>query len=277
MDAMKIFKKTALATVFAVILAAFSVTAVAKTPAGGTLKSGSFFRDCSVCPELAVIPAGSYMMGSNNGRRREKPVHKVTIARPFAFGRYEVTFDQWKACRVAGGCAKKPDDHKWGRGIRPVVNITFADVKQYLAWISGKTGHTYRLPTEAEWEYAARAGTTTDFWWGDKIGNKLANCRNCAPKISRGTYPVGTFKANAFGLYDVHGNVWEWVEDCWNPSYSGAPADGSARLDGNCRFRVTRSGSWYYFSPNLRSASRSKFPAKGFSYGIGFRVVRELD
>ena len=184
---MKFFKKTAF--VLAVITAALLIVA---TTAFARMKAGRVFRDCPVCPELAVIPAGSYLMGSNNGRKREKPVHKVTIARPFAIGRYEVTFDQWKACRVAGGCAKKPDDHKWGRGVRPVMNITFADVKEYLAWISRKTGRTYRLPTEAEWEYAARAGTTTDFWWGNKIGNKLANCRNCGPEISHETYPIGT-------------------------------------------------------------------------------------
>jgi len=242
----------------------------------GAKQPGDFFRDCEDCPELAVIPAGSYLMGSDGRYKRETPTHKVTIARPFAMGRYEVTFDQWKACVVAGGCNRKPDDHKWGRGTRPVMNVTFDDVKEYLAWIGARTGKTYRLPSEAEWEYAARAGTTSAFWWGEKIGSKKANCRDCAPTISHETFPVGAFEANPFGLYDVHGNVWEWVEDCWNPSYFGAPADGSAWLQGPCNLRVTRSGSWYYFSQNLRSSSRSKYPAKAFSYGIGFRVVREL-
>jgi len=242
----------------------------------GAKKPGDFFSDCEDCPELAVIPAGSYLMGAGGLYKREKPAHEVTIPRPFAMGRYEVTFDQWKACGDGGGCARKPDDHKWGRGKRPVMNITFGDAKGYLAWISAKTGKTYRLPTEAEWEYAARAGTTTQFWWGDAIGSKKANCRDCAPTISHETYPVGTFEANPFGLYDVHGNVWEWVEDCWNPTYYNAPTDGSAWTESNCHFRTTRSGSWYYFNKNLRSASRSKFPAKAFSYGIGFRVVREL-
>ncbi len=249
---------------------------------GGTATGNSFswrpgavFRDCQTCPELTVLPAGAFLMGSQTRFKREMPAHRVAIPRSFALGRYEVTFDEWKACSDDGVCAADPDDHKWGRGRRPIINITFDQIKTYLAWLSSKTGHTYRLPSEAEWEYAARGGTKTKYSWGDEIGKEKANCRDCGPEISHQTSPVGTFEPNPFGLYDMHGNVWEWVEDCWNPSYENAPADGSARLDGDCASRITRSGSWYYFSKNLRSAARSKFPARAYSYGIGFRVLRE--
>lgn len=170
-----------------------------------------------------------------------------------------------------------PDDHKWGRGRRPVINITWYDAKAYVAWLSAKTGEAYRLPTDAEWEYAAHAGTTTEFFWGDEVGENLANCRDCGSEWSKkGSAPVGSFGANPFGLHDMHGNIWEWIEDCWNPTQEGAPADGSTRLDGDCRSRVMRSGSWYYFSKNARSAWRFKNDARVKSYGIGMRVVREL-
>jgi formylglycine-generating enzyme required for sulfatase activity len=216
-------------------------------------------------------------MGDNRSRfRAERPAHLVTIAKPLAVGRYEVTFDEWKACREDGGCTKKPDDHKWGRGRRPVVNINWPEAVGYTRWLSRKTGKTYRLPSESEWEYLARAGTETEYWWGNKPGLGRANCRNCGPEISHKSVPVGSYKANPFGLFDVHGNVWEWVQDCWNPTYAGAPKDGSARLTGDCKERVTRSGSWYYVNTNVRSAYRSKFPADAYSYGIGIRVIREL-
>lgn len=234
-------------------------------------------KDCEHCPELAIIPPGSFTMGTNSRHKYERPAHTVTIDKAFAIGIFEITFDEWMVCFDAGACGDKiPDDHKWGRGHRPVINITWQDAKLYLDWLSQKTKKTYRFPTEAEWEYAARAGTTGEYTWGDEIGSKKANCRNCAPEISHQSLPVDSFKPNPWGLYNVHGNVWEWVEDCWTPNYEGAPSDGSARTDGDCRYRVTRSGSWYYFSKNLRSAWRGKYPAEAKSYGIGLRVLREL-
>ncbi len=240
-------------------------------------ESGVVFQDCAVCPEMTVIPAGSFIMGSDGRHKYERPSRQVTITRPFAMGVYEVTFDEWQACFFDGACAQVPDDHKWGKGRRPVMNITWFDTQTYLAWLSKKTGHNYRLPTEAEWEFAARGGTTTEFWWGDEVGENLANCRDCkSPWSKKGSAPVGSFKPNPFGLYDVHGNEWEWLQDCWNPSHRGAPSDGSARLDGDCQFRVIRSGSWYYFSKNMRSAWRFKNDARVKSYGIGMRVLREL-
>ena len=181
----------------------------------------------------------------------------MTFDRPFAIGKFELTFEEWGACFDDGGCERTPDDHKWGRGRRPVINITWKDAKTYVKWLSAKTGKTYRLPTEAEWEYAAHAGTTTEFFWGDKVGKNLANCRDCGSKWrKKGSAPVGSFAPNPFGLYDMHGNIWEWIEDCWTPTHEGAPADGRARLDRDCRSRVMRSGSWYYFSKNAEGSFR---------------------
>ncbi len=266
-------RKTRLLELLAALVCfvAFSASAGA-----ADLKPGDYFWECEGCPEMVVVPAGSFVMGDDGRFAAEKPPHKVNIAKPFAIGRFEVTFDQWEVCRTEGGCDKDPDDHKWGKGIRPVVNINWTEAVAYAEWLTRKTGASYRLPTEAEWEYAARGGTGTQYWWGDDPGSDNANCRTCLPEIPHETFPVGSFKANPFGLYDVHGNVWEWVQDCWNPNHVGAPDDGSARLTGNCMFRVTRSGSWYYVNTNVRAAYRSKYPAKAFSYGIGIRVLREI-
>jgi formylglycine-generating enzyme required for sulfatase activity len=242
------------------------------------VKPGDAFRDCPECPEVVVVPAGLFVMGLNGKFPRELPQRVVKVSKPFAIGRYEVTFDEWKACHDAGACANWPDDHGWGRGRRPVVNITFDDIQTYVGWLSEKTGHRYRLPSEAEWEYVDRAGTSTEFWWGNKVGTNKANCKDCGSEWSaKGSGPVGSFEPNPFGLYDTTGNVWEWVQDCWNPDHKGAPKEASPRLTGDCRQRVMRGGSWYYFSKNSRSAWRSKNNTNVKSYGIGFRVVRELD
>lgn len=240
-------------------------------------KPGVAFKDCKECPELMTVPAGSFIMGSNTRHKYEKPPHKVTISKAFAIGKYETTFDEWGACLKDGGCAHNPDDHKWGRGKRPVINITVTHVKGYLNWISKKTGHTYRLPSEAEWEYAAHAGTTTEYWWGNEMGKDNANCRHCLTAgIPHETFPTGTYKANPFGLFDTSGNVWEWTLDCWNKSHVSAPTDGSPRLTGNCQKPVIKGGSWYYIPKNQRPAWRAKNDHRAKSYGIGFRVVREL-
>ena len=235
------------------------------------------FSDCARCPELVRVPAGSFIMGHDGRNKIEGPAHTVTFAKPFTMGVYEVTFDNWQACFDGGGCASVPDDHKWGEGTRPVINITWQDAQTYLEWLSKKTGQRYRLPSEAEWEYAARAGTTTDYWWGDEIGENLGNCRDCkSPWSKHSSAPVGSFAANPFGLYDVHGNIWEMTQDCWNKDHAGASVSGAARLTGDCQFRVMRSGSWYYFSKNLRSSWRFRNDARIKSYGVGFRVLREM-
>ena len=232
-------------------------------------------------PAMVVIPAGRFRMGclSDDGDcyGDEKPVREVVIA-SFALSRHEVTFAQWDACVSGGGCGgHRPDDRGWGRADRPVVNVSWEDAQSYVSWLSRRTGEEYRLPTEAEWEYAARAGTTTKYSWGDEIGQNRANCEGCGSRWDDSeTAPVGSVPANAWGLHDMHGNVWEWVQDCWNGSYAGAPVDGGAWLSGDCSERVLRGGSWYNLPRNLRAALRSG-DTTGNRYGDnGFRVARTL-
>ena len=243
--------------------------------------------DCDGCPDLVVIPAGEFMMGSPESEEghndSEGPQHGVTV-RSFALGVTEVTFNEWAACVRGGGCnGYRPDDRGWGAGVRPVINVSYEDAQAYVSWLSEETGAAYRLPSEAEWEYAARAGTTTPFHTGATISTDQANYdgNHVYGSGRRGTYrerttPVGTFPPNAFGLYDVHGNVLEWVNDCWHDSYRGAPSDGTAwTAGGNCGRRVLRGGSWF-FSP-LRSADRGSFRTEDRSDHAGFRVARTLD
>ena len=203
-------------------------------------------------------------------------MHRVTIGYPFAVGVYEVTFGEWDACVSGGGCGGyRPSDKGWGRGWHPVVNVSWEDARAYVEWLSGKTGEEYRLLSESEWEYVARSGTRTKYWWGDDIGPNRANCYDCGDSYDY-TAPVGSFSANPFGLYDVHGNVWEWVEDCWNDSYRGAPSDGSAWESGNCGRRVVRGGSWDGAPWNLRSANRVWYSTGDRIDDVGFRIARTL-
>ena len=229
---------------------------------------------------FARIPAGSFRMGDiqGGGASYEKPVHRVRI-KAFLLGKTEVTFAQWDACVAAGGCSHKPDDRGWGRGNRPVIYVSWKDItEQFIPWLNKITGKSYRLPTEAEWEYAARAGSESKYSWGNSIGRNKANCDGCGSRWDDSkTAPVASFAANAFGLYDMHGNLWEWTQDCWNGSYKGAPSDGTAWLSGNCSRRVLRGGSWY-ISPNiLRSAFRNRYPSGDRNYYNGFRLSRTLD
>jgi formylglycine-generating enzyme required for sulfatase activity len=249
---------------------------------------GETFRDCDECPSMIVIPAGRFMMGSPDDEDErdgdEGPRHLVTIAEPLALGVHEVTFAEWDACLAAGGCrAHRPDDQGWGRGQRPVIDVSWHDTQAYVAWLSAKTGQLYRLPSEAEWEYAARAGTGTPFHFGATLSTDLANYDGrigyaAGPTgVFRGrTLPVGSFAANAFGLYDVHGNVSEWLEDCWNGSYAGGPDDGSAWTSGDCSRRLLRGGSWHLGPRFLRSAIRYGYLADERHSFLGFRVAREL-
>ena len=229
---------------------------------------------------MVVIPAGSFTMGSND-YDDEKPPHRVNIAKPFAVGKFTVTFAEWDACVASGGCKHKPEDQGWGRGNRPVINVSWDDAtKEYLPWLSRKTGKTYRLLTEAEWEYAARAGTTTTYSWGNDIGKNQANCDGCGSQWdNKQTAPVGSFKPNAFGLYDMHGNVWQWVQDCWHDTYQGAPTDGSAWVtsctDGSRR--VLRGGSWNDIPQDLRAADRNRNSTDGRGDDVGFRLARTLN
>lgn len=252
---------------------------------------GKTFRDCFDCPKMVVVPSGSFLMGSpedEEGRDGDEgPQHRVTIAEPFAIGVYEVTFVEWVACVADGGCrGYQPDDSVpgggRGRGRRPVINVSWDDAQAYVDWLSNRTGETYRLPSEAEWEYVARAGTTTPFHFGWTISKDRANYSDYTYRLrledlSRGPLPVGSFPANDFGLHDVHGNVWEWVLDCWNDSYAriGRPDNGDAWTSGDCSGRVLRGGSWDFGPSLLRSAYRNSGNPV-LRMPVGFRVARTL-
>jgi formylglycine-generating enzyme required for sulfatase activity len=252
------------------------------------LKPNDVFKECDDCPEMVVIPSGSFTMGSPESERvrseSEGPQHLVRIEQTFSAGRFAVTFGDWDACVADGGCnAYRPDDHGWGRGRRPVINVSWDDANAYVAWLSRKTGKSYRLLSEAEREYVTRAGSTTPFWWGATISPELANY-NGKYAYSEGptgedrgrTLPVDSFQSNPWGLYQLHGNVNEWTQDCWHDDYVGAPSDGSAWTSGNCEFRVSRGGSWYSFPALLRAARRNRDFTDLRSILVGFRVARTL-
>ena len=283
------------------------------------LKPGRVFRDCPDCPEVVVVPAGSFMMGSPSheaGRGDdENPRHLVTISKPFAVGKYEVTRREFAAFaratgrNMGGGCwyfnLDREGEDKWKRDearswhspgfeqtdMDPVTCVNWHDAQAYANWLSEKTNKRYRLPSEAEWEYAARGGTRTSRYWGDGAsaqcvhangadetfqkrysGWVIASCRDGYVH----TAPAGSFSANGFGLHDVLGNVYEWVEDCWNERYAGAPSDGSAWTFGECARRVRRGGSWLSSPRHLRSADRLRYTARDRISYFGFRVTRTL-
>jgi formylglycine-generating enzyme required for sulfatase activity len=251
--------------------------------------SGESFKDCPECPEMVVVPAGSFVMGSPESEpdrfESEGPQHKVTIAKPFAVGKFAVTFAEWDGCVADGGCGgHEPGDEGWGRGNRPVINVSWDHAQAYVAWIKKKTGKEYRLLSEAEREYVTRAGTTTPFWWGSSIAPEQANYDGHYTYVGGGqkgeyrgkTVPVQSFQPNPWGLYQVHGNVDEWTGDCWNDHYNGAPADGSAWTAGNCSWRVLRGGFYANFPQPLRSAARNADAAINDLNIYGFRVARTL-
>jgi len=206
----------------------------------------------------------------------------------FDIAAFETTFAEWDACVAAGGCTYEPDDGGWGRGSRPVIHVSRADAEQYVAWLSETTGHTYRLPSEVEWEYAARAGTSTDRWWDNQVGSGHAVCAGCGSEWdNESTAPVGSLPPNPFGLHDMLGNVAEWVSDCWVPDHSRRPqspepvvAESEAFIRGACRWPVKRGGAWSYFPWTTRVASRGFYRPGNWtarnSDTVGFRVVREF-
>lgn len=245
-----------------------------ETVATDVLEPGAQFSDCDVCPAMVVVPAGRFTMGAAGRRPEEGPAHEVRFAEPFAIGVYELTAEEWDACVREAGCDYQPDAE---RDRRPISNLGWDDVRMYLRWLSDKTGQAYRLPSEAEWEYAASAGATSRFWWGDTIGTNRANCVDCgSPWGGKSPAPVGSFDANPFGLHDVHGNLWEWTLDCWNPSHEGAPSDGSARLSGNCLSRVLRGGCWNLDAGYMRLTRRYRYDRDVRYYLHGARVLRPL-
>ena len=253
------------------------------------LQPGNSFRECGNCPEMVVVPAGSFIMGSPEteiGRGgNEGPQHKVIFAYRFAVGRFSVTFDEWDACVADGGCnGYSPPNQGWGRGRRPVINVSWNDVKTYLAWLAQKTAKSYQLRSEAEREYVTRAGTTTPFWWGSSISTTQANYKGTeiyGDDGVRGEFrdqslPVDSFDPNPWGLYQVHGNVSEWTEDCRHDNYIDAPTDGSAWIAPNCNQHVRRGGSIGSPPSVLRSASRLfSRPTDAYPF-LGFRVARTL-
>ncbi len=227
--------------------------------------------------EMVSIPGGTFRMGdlSGAGKGNERPVRVVTVP-AFRLGKHEVTYGQWAACLADRGCnGYSPHWIDGGNYNHPIVSVSWNDTQSFIDWLNRKTGGSYRLPSEAEWEYAARAGTTTKYSWGDGIGNNRANCDGCGSQWDdKWTAPVGSFPANAWGLHDMHGNVGEWVQDCANYGYSGAPADGSARTSGNCRQRVIRGGSADGYPGSMRSAARGRDDRMS-RYAHGFRLAQD--
>ena len=235
------------------------------------------FRDCPECPIMVQVPAGSFTMGSASGDASERPSHKVTLAKPFALGMYEVTVAEWRACIRGGGCSDIPGMAS-ASDRTPAHNLHWQDAAAYTAWLSARTGHRYRLPSEAEWEYAAAARTGGRFWWGDAAGVANANCQTCGGDYQRAMpAPVGSFRPNPFGLHDMNGSIAEWVADCWNSTYKGAPSDGGAWLQGDCRKRVLRGGSWRNDADELTTTSRLSYDADVRYPGNGLRVARDPD
>ena len=246
--------------------------------AGEGLRRGNVFKDCTdVCPEMVVIPAGSFTMGSPaeeaDRDASEGPRHPVALVNAFAIGRYEVTFAEYDACVADGGCTHRPNDQGWGRGRRPVVDVSWNDAQAYVGWLSEKTGQRYALPSESEWEYAARAGANTRWQTGNAILTDDANILNTFAR----TVPVGSYPPNAFGLHDVHGNVSEWTLDCLDTGYLGVPNDGSAATSGNCAGqRLNRGGNYSSEPSGVRFAFRGRAPQTTRLGRLGFRVARAL-
>jgi formylglycine-generating enzyme required for sulfatase activity len=244
------------------------------------LKPKDTFKECDACPDMIVVPAGNFMMGAapaEGTAKYEGPQHRVTFAQPLAVGRFAVTFAEWDACVADRGCnGYKPDDKGWGRDRLPVIHVSWDDAKAYVAWLSKKTGKTYRLLSESEREYVTRAGTTTQYWTGKSISTAQANYDSGDSNYRRKTVPVDSFAPNPFGLFQVHGNVTEWLEDCHNDNYKGAPTDGSAWTSGYCIGRAQRGGPWWTGPLGIRSAARGHTLPDSRDHGNGFRVARSL-
>jgi formylglycine-generating enzyme required for sulfatase activity len=299
---------------FVLVAVAWSMPASAQSAArkaskGASHKVGQTFKECRTCPDMVVVPPGTFMMGSpaNEPERREnEPYRSVTIPRAFAIGKTEVTWDQWEACvrdtwcdGVAVDNALKTNEDgtpnkafvDWGRGTRPAIGMSWFDAQTFVGWLNWKTGEddAYRLPSDAEWEYAARAGTTTPYPWGATLDHNYGNFGKESPGLGgkaegRDVWvdqsaPVASFPPNAWGLHDMNGNLFEWVEDCYEADRKNAPADGSANKQGNCANRVFRDGTFMSNPYMHRSARRgAPYPAtrRGRNY-LGFRVAKTLE
>jgi formylglycine-generating enzyme required for sulfatase activity len=233
-------------------------------------------KDCDACPLMVALSPGPFTMGSNSSDPSERPAHKVALRTPFAIGKYEVTVGEWTQCVKASVCPSVPSAANAADRL-PMRDVSWDEAQLYLKWLSTVSRRPYRLPTEAEWEYAARGGTTTRYWWGEQMKGGNSSCQGCGePWKADAPPPVGSFVANPFGLADMNGSVWEWVQDCWHSSYKGAPADGSAWADGNCQSRVIRGGSWREDGSYMLSTTRFKYDASVRQSQNGFRVARAL-
>ena len=216
-------------------------------------------------------------MGSNTGDSSEKPAHTVAIGTPFAIGKTEVTVAQWNMCVDAGGCPRITFDTKPADPNTPARNLSWDDAQQYVKWLTAVSGKPFRLPTEAEWEYAARGGRVTRYWWGEQFSPGHANCKDCGePWRADGPANVASFTANPYGLHDMSGSVWEWVSDCWHGSYKGGPIDGSAWDEPGCRVRVIRGGSWRDGASYMPATTRFKYDASVRYSQHGLRVARDI-
>jgi len=246
-----------------------------------SLISGTVFRDTlkdgTKGPEMVVVPSGSFTMGDlwGDGDDDEKPTHQVTIPRNFAIGKNEVTFEGYDQFAKSTG-RNLPNDWYWGRSRRPVIDVSWDDAVAYAEWLSQQTGKRYRLPTEAEWEYAARSGGKEEKWAGTSDENQLGAYAWYDQNSGNKTHPVGEKKPNGLGLYDMSGNVWEWCQDCWHKPYESAPNDGSAWTSVNCGSRVVRGGSWHFHPGRVRSAYRTGYFPDIRSYNVGFRLAQDL-
>lgn len=288
-------KKTCSST-FVIFVSSLIAFLVAGNTFAEDRAAGSVFIDCDFCPEMVILPAGEFVQGSDkveSGHLDEKPQHTVKLARNFAVAKTETTFAQWDAC-VADGKCPKADDAGFGRGKFPAVNISWPEAKAYTQWLSAKTGKPYRLLSESEFEYAARGGTKTAWFWGEdkKKACEHANLHDETGKEAHPNYvwshvlcsdgaaentEVARYKPNPFGLYDMLGNVREWVEDCHQTGYAGAPDDGSVRKhEGKCDKRVVRGGAWLDGASTARSAYRYSEVEEMRNHQTGFRVARDL-
>lgn len=259
------------------IIAAFitSISSLASCQDAEIFEPGDTFKDCDDCPTMITLPAGRFIMGADDQRETYGPAHDQVVPKPFAIAATEITSTQYEVCVADGGCVGNKSDHGWGRGTQPVINVSWQDAVDYGAWLSRRTGFVYRLPTEIEWEYAARAGSETRYPWGNTVEEGNANCRRCGTEWS-GTRaaPVAQFPPNGFGLYDMNGNVSEWVADCWVERHQ--IGDNIDEPSDSCSARVTRGGDWYYVPIMSTSAARKSNAPNLWSYTIGFRVVRDL-
>ncbi|MFC0401480.1 SUMF1/EgtB/PvdO family nonheme iron enzyme [Paraburkholderia rhizosphaerae] len=248
----------------------------AQSPAKATVTASGESKDCAACPVMVPLPAGSFTMGSNSDDPSEKPPHRVTISAPFAIGKYEVTVEQWNACADANGCPRLSPESNTVKNA-PARDLSWDDTQLYVKWLAKTTGKPYRLPTEAEWEYADRAGTTTKYWWGDQMRKGQANCKDCGdPWHKEGPETIGSFAPNPYGLHDMNGSVWEWVSDCWHNSYQNAPNDGRAWDAPGCNMRVIRGGSWREGGDYMLTSTRFKYSQSVRQSQDGFRVAKDL-